>query len=130
MIKYSDDIKEKALKMMTEIGPTKTCKEMHIGNQTLYRWKKKQRSMMSLVEQPQAEPTATDKNRVQEIESSPSSKCLLTANQSEIKAEKVSNDLQHADPTINETINYLIIENQRLRERCKRYLKALSLITR
>ena len=42
MAKYSDEIRERALKMLDEIGPGKTSKEMHIGEQTLYRWRKEQ----------------------------------------------------------------------------------------
>ena len=42
MAKYSDETRERALKMLDEIGPGKTSKEMHIGEQTLYRWRKEQ----------------------------------------------------------------------------------------
>ena len=47
MAKYSDEIRERALKMMEEIGPGKTSREMHIGKQTLYHWRIEQSSLPS-----------------------------------------------------------------------------------
>ena len=46
----------------------------------------------------------------------------------EAKLKQELEDMRHLNQIVEETIDYLIIENRQLRERCERYLKALSLM--
>lgn len=42
MPRYSAEIREQALKSMAEVGVAQTAKDMHIGAQTLYKWRRAQ----------------------------------------------------------------------------------------
>ena len=130
MAKYSDEIRERALKMLDEIGPGKTSKEMHIGEQTLYRWRKEQAIRSSSSESiPPEQPEVAD-NPVSEIKVLPDQENdpSIKIPEIEAKLKQELEDMRHLNQIVEETIDYLIIENRQLRERCERYLKALSLM--
>ena len=46
----------------------------------------------------------------------------------EKKLKSELEDMQRQNNTADETIDYLVSENRQLRQRCERYLKALSLL--
>ena len=129
MAKYSDEIRERALKMMEEIGPGKTSREMHIGKQTLYHWRKEQSSLPSSngnipLQQDTADNPPSQTKALPEQGYDPA----LKIPEIEAKLKQELEDTRHLNQIIEETVDYLIIENRQLRERCERYLKALSLI--
>ena len=131
MSRYSDEIRERALQMIKEIGVVGTSKEMKIADQTLYRWRKEQGASA------QAEPTTPIEQPIeeggqpQEKEAPATSECSPNAKISDIdeKLKRELEDMRHLNQIVEETIDYLIIENRQLRERCERYLKALSLLS-
>ena len=122
MSKYPDDIREKALQRTSEIGVERTAREMHIGRETLYRWKNEQRtaahSSETTMEEDDKLPTEQVSSILENIRLPNIEKTL----RSELE------DMQRLDHMTAETIDYLIAENRQLRQRCERYLKALSLL--
>ena len=126
MSRYPDETREKALKMMDELGATQTSKRMNIGKQTLYQWRKEQRKNAQLpamigkqnsdMNNPANNPEnhTKDNNTIYEIEK---------------KLQTELEDMQHHSQMADKTIDYLIAENRQLRQRCERYLEVISLLS-
>ena len=132
MAKYSDEIRERALKMLDEIGPGKASKEMQIGKQTLYRWRKEQSIKSSSSKNKPPEQQDIADNPVSETKVLPDqvNDSSMKIPEIEAKLKQELEDMRHLNQIVEETIDYLIIENRQLRERCERYLKAISLMAK
>ena len=122
---YPEDIRMKALTMMKEVGVRKTSNEMHIGRQTLYKWRNAQTENNNLHN--------TKRENYTEMHTPPDdaiSAVHENPRMSEIEKKLKSEleDMQRQNNTADETIDYLVSENRQLRQRCERYLKALSLL--
>ena len=130
MSRYSDEVRERAFKMMEEIGVVGTSKEMKIADQTLYRWRKELGLSDQATAQAPEKELLEDRDLPQEpVVSSASESCQHPQiPEIEAKLKQELEDVQHLNQIVEETIDYLIIENRQLRERCERYLKALSLL--
>ena len=131
MSRYSDEIRERALQMIEEIGVVGTSKEMKIADQTLYRWRKEQGAADQAEPITTAEQPLEESEQSQEKETPATYECYPNPKISEIddKLKRELEDMRHLNQIVEETIDYLIIENRQLRERCERYLKALSLLS-
>ena len=130
MSRYSDEIRERAIKMMKEIGVIETSKEMKIADQTLYRWRKElgltdNAATQMPVEQP-PEEIESQQDTGHPADSEYRQNIKIPKIEEKLKREL--EDMRHLNQIVEETIDYLIIENRQLRERCERYLKALSLL--
>lgn len=130
MSRYSDEIRERAIKMMKEIGVIETSKEMKIADQTLYRWRKELGLADNASTQLPVEQAPEETESKQETGIPADSECHQNIKIPEIeeKLKRELEDMRHLNQIVEETIDYLIIENRQLRERCERYLKALSLL--
>ncbi len=126
MARYPVDFREQAIRMMEEIGPGKTSAKLHIPKQTLYRWNKEKLAMLS-----EGSITAAGKvnNDNGALESIPKNTGQISLPGIEAKLKDELNDMRHINKVAEETIDYLIAENRQLRQRCERYLKALSLLS-
>ncbi len=122
MSKYPDDIRAKALQRIIEIGVIRTAREMGIGRETLYKWKRDQRADDHFSETTVAE----DHNSHAEQVISSQENVRLPNIEKKLCSEL--EDMKRLDHMTAETIDYLIAENRELRQRCERYLKALSLL--
>ena len=126
MARYPEDFREQAIRMMEEIGPGKTSAKLHIPNQTLYRWKKEKLAMPTEESITVAEKVSTDNGASGSV-SKNAGQISLPGIEAKLKEEL--NDMRHVNKVAEETIDYLIAENRQLRQRCERYLKALSLLS-
>ncbi len=130
MSRYPDAIREKALKLAEEIGVVETCKEMKIADQTLYRWRKE----LAFADQASDQAAAEQLPEKKEVQQDTDVPADSESNQNTIipeiedKLKRELEDMRHLNQIVEETIDYLIVENRQLRERCERYLKALSLL--
>ena len=130
MSRYSDEIRERALQMIEEIGVVGTSKEMKIADQTLYRWRKEQGAADLPTNQTPVDLPLEENEQMQKVGDPETSERCPNAKISEIEEQlkRELEDMRHLNEIVEETIDYLIIENRQLRERCERYLKALSLL--
>ena len=126
MARYPEDFREQAIRMMEEIGPRKTSAKLHIPNQTLYRWKKEKLAMPTEESITAAGKVSTDNGTSGSV-SKNAGQISLPGIETKLKEEL--NDMRHVNKVAEETIDYLIAENRQLRQRCERYLKALSLLS-
>ena len=110
-MKYTDDFREKALKLAEEIGVKKASKELHVGEQTLYSWRKKAKP-----ESINADPVIGTKENNIEGE-------LRLDLKQELEEQKKLNQ------SCQQTIKYLVEENTALRQQCENYLMAITLIS-
>ena len=116
--------------MMKEIGVIETSKEMKIADQTLYRWRKELGLTDNAATQMPVEQPPEEIESQQDTGHPADSECRQNIKIPEIeeKLKRELEDMRHLNQIVEETIDYLIIENRQLRERCERYLKALSLL--
>lgn len=115
---YTAEFRDNALKMIDDIGVKKTSKELHVGVQTLYKWrrmsqdtKERQENMVATI--------ITDENMSTQNES-----VLHLDLKRELEEQKRLNQI------CQQTIEYLVEENTSLRQQCENYLQAISLISR
>ena len=131
MTKYSDEFKEKALKRTAEIGVVKTSKELHVGDQTLYRWKKAQRAITNAASQipdtqsPDNSNILINTEEVSEYEKKQST--TISGIEEELKQEL--NDLRQINQIAQQTIDCLVKKNHQLQECCKKYLETICLMS-
>ena len=123
MSRYSDEIRERAIKMMKEIGVIETSKEMKIADQTLYRWRKELGLTDNAATQMPVEQPPEEIESQQDTGHPADSECRQNMKIPEIeeKLKRELEDMRHLNQIVEETIDYLIIENRQLRERCERY---------
>lgn len=113
---YTDEFKGNALKMAEKLGIRRASKELHVGAQTLYSWRKKEMRSGNSVEV-RLEPEGTSENNIEE--------------QKQKQMQNLQKELQEQrklNKTCQQTIEYLVEENTALRQQCESYLKAISLI--
>lgn len=103
---------------------------MQIGKQTLYRWRKEQSIKSSSSKNKPPEQQDIADNPVSETKVLPDqvNDSSMKIPEIEAKLKQELEDMRHLNQIVEETIDYLIIENRQLRERCERYLKAVSLM--
>ena len=128
MAKYAPEVRAAALDMIRSVGISRTCHEMHITKQTLLRWRKQHRKE-TLGEEPHAEGSPVEKlHAASRPESMPKTESLSVAAIDD-KLRQELNDMQHLNQVSEATIEYLVNENRLLRQRCEKYLHALSLVS-
>ena len=136
IIKYSEEFKEKALKMLEETGTKNTIRELGVSNQTLYRWRMNKRKMEPLADQieeqtgQQTQPLEEEAPpvRVEEEKTSENKKQKGVSTAQEISLLEKVERLSAENQRLQGTLNYLIQENKVLLERQQRYLEAISLL--
>ena len=128
MVKYAPEVRAAALDMIRSVGISRTCHEMHITKQTLLRWRK-QNLKKAPGENTQAEESPAETlPATSQLESMPKTE-NLSVTPIDDKLRQELNDMQHLNQVSEATIEYLVNENRLLRQRCEKYLHALSLIT-
>ncbi len=111
---YSEDVKSKALEMIEKNGVTRTSKELHIAEQTLYRWRKDAREADSKAQSAEVEKIQPETN----------------PQNSYFDPKTEIEELQKLNQSCQQTIQYLVEENTALRQQCEQYLAAISLIAK
>ena len=135
--KYSEEFKEKALKMLEEIGPNKTGKELGVANQTLYRWRAQRRKngvpivqndAQSIQEPQPAEEVNKSVSIHEKAEPGDKTKTALDIPVQEDLLLDELERLKAENLRLQGTLCYLIDENKALLDRQQRYLEAIALL--
>ena len=113
---YTEEFRQNALKMVESIGVKKTSKELHVGEQTLYSWKKRAR------EQNASSFSFPQENGKSEVKTEDPHKADFDLKQELDELKKLNQSCQ-------QTIEFLVEENTLLRQQCENYLIAIRLIT-
>ena len=131
MTKYTPEVREKALEMIKTLGINRTSNEMHIARQTLVRWKKQ--SMRSTASPSSlSSEDALGKTAAAAHEDHAGLQSNKDSQPTALIDEKLIlelNDMQRLNQVSEATIEHLVNENRLLRQRCEKYLHALSLIS-
>ena len=139
---YTKEFRENALKMAERVGVTKTSKELHVGKQTLYIWRKKAneakgsqgKQESQVIQKYKAKQEYQEKQTNQENQiitpSSPEANQAKTTNQPlQLDLKRELEEQRTLNKTCRQTIEYLVDENTSLRRQCENLLKAISLIS-
>ncbi len=140
-IKYSEDFKEKALRMFEEVGPHRTGKELGVANQTLYRWRQQKRKREQMTKQNGEETEQQEQLSVNQPILPVEQKSERNPNKDgkPIASGKPAHDgflldevnrLKSENQRLQGTLDYLIQENKVLLERQQRCLEAIALLVR
>ncbi len=141
IIKYSEDFKAKALKMFDEVGPQKTCKELGVANQTLYRWRQEKRMREPMKNENGEQTEQQEQLSMNQPTLSVDEKAEMNPNKDEkpITSRKPAHEgflldevkrLKSENQRLQGTLDYLIQENKVLLERQQRCLEAIALLVR
>lgn len=125
MTRYSDDIRIVALKKMQEASLSQTAREMNISKQTLCHWK---RAAAEANQQPEVVVEDDKMTHKDESEALPTTQGKNSLSWTNEKMHAELEAMRRLNETADATIDYLIEENRQLRQRCERYLSALSLL--
>ena len=113
---YTEEFRQNALKMVESIGVKKTSKDLHVGEQTLYSWKKKAR------ERNGSSVSSLQGNENSEVKTEDPRKADF-----DLKQEL--DELKNLNQSCQQTIEFLVEENAILRQQCENYIMAFRLIT-